>query len=99
MLRGLFPLSFLPYTSFQSANPFPLSSSSMGSYAPLEINDVIKLVKNVVKCLFACRFFSIFAMKNKTQVWKMWRISQKKYQKCVNLHIFRTLTMEVLKNV
>ncbi len=25
----------------------------------------------------------------------MWRISQKKYQKCVNLHIFRTLTMEV----
>ena len=51
------------------------------------------------KCLFACRFFSIFAMKNKTQVWKMWRISQKKYQKCVNLHIFRTLTMEVLKNV
>ena len=62
-------------------------------------NDVIKLVKNVVNSLFACRFFSIFAMKNKTQVWKMWRISQKKYQKCVNLHIFRTLTMEVLKNV
>ena len=96
-LRGLF--RFLPYASFQSTNPFPLSSSSMWSYAPLEINDVIKLVKNVVKCLFACRFFSIFAMKNKTQVWKMWRISQKRYQKCVNLHIFRTLTMEVLKNV
>lgn len=44
-------------------------------------------------------FFSIFVMKNKTQVWKMWRNSQKKYQKCANLHIFRTLTMEVLKNV
>ena len=29
----------------------------------------------------------------------MWGIAQKKYQKCVNLHIFRTLTMEVLKNV
>ena len=42
---------FLSYTSFQSTNPFPLSSSSMGSYAPLEINDVIKLVKNVVNVL------------------------------------------------
>ena len=49
--------------------------------------------------LVCLSFFCIFAMKNKTQVWKMWRISQKKYQKCVNLHIFRTLTMEVLKNV
>lgn len=59
-LRGLFPLSFLPYTSFQSANPFPLSSSSMGSYAPLEINDVIKLVINVVNaCLLVVFLVSL----------------------------------------
>lgn len=51
---------FLPYASFQSANPFPLSSSSMGSYALLEINDVIKLVKNVVNaCLLVVFLVSL----------------------------------------
>lgn len=56
-------LYFLPiffYTSFQSTNPFPLSSSSMGSYDPLEINDVIKLVKNVVNaCLLVVFLVSL----------------------------------------
>ena len=58
---GAFSAFFLmlPYTSFQSTNPFPLSSSSMGSYAPLEINDVIKLVKNVNACLLVVFLVSL----------------------------------------
>ncbi|RGS48091.1 hypothetical protein DWX90_04200 [Segatella copri] len=50
------------------------------------VNDVIKLVKNVVKCLFACRFFSIFAMKKNSSVENVENFTKEVSEMCKLTH-------------